>query len=293
MLQFRKFPIYVLYSLHRQQAVDPLWTQYYQEKKIAQENARRQLHKLNLGEMIKFLQVAQEKDNLISAVIQWQLLEDLDPKYRKEIHEYETAIERILTIISHTSVGSNLLSMIKPDAKVFIIPADWSIPTAMTGAKTEEEGGGIRIYFNPAAFRRVTVSARSTADETEDTLFHELVHAMRLSQNRFSRKLLVNRDFGNTEEFIATQFENVFHAARRKSDMYDSYHGKYRNKKEMYQYLIENPELVIALKFFMESEPLARAVAILHQPEYNPFRDFKEIEQSSLKYFGFDKFMNL
>jgi hypothetical protein len=262
-----------------------LWNQYFLQKKNAEENAVRQLVKLNFGEMERFLQLAREKNTLIGAAMQWELTEDLDPKYRNEIREYESTIERLLTIIAHTSIGYSLLSMIKPDAKIFIIPADWSKPTAVTWDRSEDEGGGIRIYFNPSAFRRIFVSPRrAPADEAEDTLFHELVHAMRKSNDRYAGKVLMNEDFDNTEEFIATQIANVFHAARRSSDIYDSYHGEYRRKDEMYKYLIQDAELVMALKFFMQTEPLAKAAAFLHQPEYNPFRDFEEIERKSQKY---------
>ncbi|WP_413990108.1 hypothetical protein ACMDCR_29960 [Labrys okinawensis] len=293
MIQFQKFPIYILYSLHRQQAVDPLWRQYFSEMKTAQKNAQDQLQKHHLEAMKRFQQIAQEKDDLISAVMQWQLMEDLDPKYRKEIHEYESTVEHILRIISRTSIGNKLLGMLKPDQKIFIIPATWNEPTAQTLLKTEAEGGGIRIYFNPAAFRHIFVSGRPPADETEDTLFHELVHAMRLSQNRKSERALLNADFNKSlEEFVATQFENIFHAARRRSDVYSTYLGGYRNKEDMYKYLIEDAELVMALKFILQYEPLAAAAAVLQQPEYNPFRDLKEIEQKSLRHFKLDKFMD-
>lgn len=293
MLQFQKFPIYILYSLHRQKAVDPLWSQYYSEMKRAQDNAKDQLQKHHLEAMKRFQQIAQQKDDQISAIMQWQLIEDLDPKYRKEIHDYESTVDHILRIISHTSIGNKLLGMLKPDPKIFIIPATWEEPTAQTLLKTEAEGGGIRIYFKPTAFRHVFVAGRPPADEAEDTLFHELVHAMRLSQNRKSKRSLLNKDFNNSlEEFVATQFENIFHAARRRSDIYSTYLAGYRNKEDMYNYLIEDAELVMALKHVLQYEPLAAAAAVLQQPEYNPFRDFNEIEQKSLRQHGLDKFMD-
>lgn len=290
MLRFQRFPIYVIYSRHRQQAVDPLWKQYYQQRQAAREKAVQQLLRMNLGEMRRYLEIAQQKDDLISAAIQWQLIEDLDPKYRAEIRSYEATIERILSTISHTSIGSSLLSMIRGDAKVFVIPADWDNPTAVTETRSEAEGGGIRIAFSPSAFRSVIVAPHKTADEAEDTLFHELVHAMRMSNGRYGGRVLINSDFRNTEEFIATQLENVFHAARRSSDIYSAYYGGYRRKEAMYQYLVEDAELVMALKFFLRSEPLCGIAAGLHQPAYNPFRDFAEIERRSLKHYGIDKF---
>ena len=268
-----------------------MWNEAYVERQNARENAVRQLAKFNLGEMARFLSIAQEKDNAISAAIRLELVEDLDSKYRAEIEAYETAVRRILTIIAHTSVGSKLLSMIRADAKIFIIPADWTQPLATTSSMPQEEGGGIRIHFNPTVFRRVFISdRRAPADEAEDTLFHELVHAMRMSNDRYGGRTLMDEAFGNTEEFIATQFENVFHAARRRSDVYGTYRGGYLKRNEMYQYLIQDPQLIRALKFFLQTEPLAKAAVMLHQPEYNPFRDYKALEKRALKQFSVNRF---
>lgn len=63
-------------------------------------------------------------------------------------------------------------------------------------------------------------------------------------------------------------------------------------KEEMYQYLVEDAELVMALKFFLKTEILAQTAAQLQQPNYNPFRDFDKIEARSLRHFGLDKFMD-
>jgi hypothetical protein len=248
--------------------------------------------KLDFKKLRRDLEVAGEKDGLIDAAMQWQLMDDLEPKYKKEIQDYESTIERTLTTISHTSIGRMLLDLINPQQKVWIIPADWENSIATTEVKTEAQGGGIRISFNPKAFRRVTVSPHATANEVEDTLFHELVHAMRFSQNRFFRKSVTNRDFRDSEEFIATQFENIYHSSRRESDLYGSYYGSYMRKEEMYQYLVEDAELVMALKFFLKTEILAQTAAKLQQPDYNPFRDFDKIEARSLRHFGIDKFMD-
>ncbi|HYJ92743.1 MAG TPA: hypothetical protein VEV84_15640, partial [Pyrinomonadaceae bacterium] len=116
----------------------------------------------------------------------------------------------------------------------------------------------------------------------EDTLFHELVHAMRMSAQRFARKPLENTDFGNSEEFIATQLENVYHSIRRESALYSTYNGAYLTQNDMYIYLIADPQLVSALKFFLNTEPLAQNAATFRSAAYNPFRDFKEIETKCL-----------
>jgi hypothetical protein len=291
MLQFGTYPIYIVYSLHRQKAVEPLWGQYYKERETAKKSAAQDLFKLDFSKLGRDLKTANEKDRMIDAVFQWQVVEDLEPKYKKEIDVYEGTIKRTLTTISRTSIGKALLDLFG-QTKTWIIPANWETPTAKTDLATDEQGGGVRIMFNPQAFTNVSVSPRSSGSAVEDTLFHELVHAMRFSQDRYFRRPLIKWEFNhNSEEFLAEELANVYHSSRGESDFYGTYLGPYKKKKEMYQYLAEDAELVMALKFFLKTEPLAKFTAKLNQPDYNPFRDYKEIEAQALKNFGVDKFM--
>ena len=293
MLQFQNYPLYIVYSLHSQQAVEPLWGQYSRELTNARKRAVEDLFKLDFSKFRRDLEVASEKDRLIDAVFQWQVEEDLQPKYKTEIEAYEKAIQRTLTIFSHTSIGKALLDQFNPKIKTWIIPANWKESVAKTQLATDEQGGGIRIMFSPEAFSNVYVGPRSVGSAVEDTLFHELVHAMRFSQERFFNKNLIKWEFSHSsEEFIAEQFANVYHSSRRESDFYGTYKGPYKTKKEMYQYLAEDAELVMALKFFLKTEPLAKFVVHLKQPDYNPFRDYNEIEARALRIFGVDKFMD-
>lgn len=293
MIQFRNYPINIVYSLHRQKAIDPLWNQYSFQRTSAAKRAVEHLFKLDFNKMKRDLEVYGEKDGLIDAAMQWQLIEDLDPKYRREIHDYENTIENTLNTFSHTSIGKMLLDMINPAKIVWIIPADWDTPRGITWCRTEAQGGGVRISFSPSSFLKVDIGPRATGNAIEDTLFHELVHAMRYSQSRFNGRGLINPDFGNTEEFIATQFANVYHSSRRRSEWYDLYrYGGYKTKKEYYEYFANDAELVMVLKYFLKTEPLARSVANLKQPDFNPFRDFGEIEAKAKKIFGVDNFMD-
>jgi hypothetical protein len=292
MLQFGNYPIYIVYSLHRQQAVEPLWKEYYNAQKLAQERARKDLF-TSRTKFWRDVEVANEKGRLIDAVFQWQVIEDLEPKYKKEIDEYESTIQQTLTTISHTSIGKALLDQCNHQKKIWIIPANWDNPTAKTELATEEQGGGIRIMFNPKAFRNVFVGRGSVGSAVEDTLFHELVHAMRYSQDRYFPRSLIKWEFHhNSEEFIAEQLANVYHSSRRESDFYGTYLGPDKTKKEMYQYFVEDAELVMALKFFLTTEPLAKFAAHLRQPDFNPFRDYNEIEKRSLRHFDQDSFMD-
>jgi hypothetical protein len=291
MLQFEQYPIYIVHSLHRQQAVEPLWKQYANQKEAARDRAFDHLSREEWPKVRRDLQVVQEKDRMIDAVFQWQVIDDLESKYKKEIAAYQNAIRNTLTTISRTSIGKRLLDLFGSSQKTYIIPQDYDGP-AKTQLATDEQGGGIRIMFSPQQFANVYVGPASVGSAVEDTLFHELVHAMRYSQDRFFPRHLLNWDFNNnSEEFIAEQFANVYHSSRGESDFYSTYRGEYRRKKQMYQYLEEDAELVMALKFYLKTEPLAKFAANLKQPDYNPFRDFNEIEKQARKNFNVDNFL--
>jgi len=297
MIQFQNFPIYILYSLHRQRAVEPLSNEYWGARSRAYDSAMTGLKNLDLGRFLRQMQVYGENDRLIAAAKQWQLMEDSDPKYRREIDDYENEVKRVLTTISHTSIGAMVLNAISRASKVWIIPALWGKPTAITDQNTVAEGGGIRINFNPKAFRRVTEAPTVVADGREDTLLHELVHAMRFSTNRFARKPVVGArqaNFPDSEEFIATQIQNVYRGSRKMNDLYEPYRGEALMRKDkMYQWLAEDAELVMFLKYFLDTEPVAKSAVALRQPEYNPFRDYNEIAKRSHKIYGIDQFSEI
>jgi len=255
------------------------------------------LKKLDVGRFIRQMQVYGENDRLVAAAKQWQLIEDLNPKYRREIDDYEDEVKRVLTTISHTSIGAMVLNAINPASKVWIIPALWTTPKAITDQTTVAEGGGIRIQFNPKPFRRTTEAPTVVADGREDTLLHELVHAMRFSTNRFFRKPIYGArqaNFPDSEEFIATQIQNIYRGSRKMNDLYDPYKGEvYMRKSKMYEWLAEDAELVMFLKYFLDTEPVAKSSIALKQPEYNPFRDYNEIATRSHKIYGIDQFTDI
>ncbi len=281
----------------RQQAVEPLSNEYWRARKRAQDSAITGLKNLDLGRFLRQMQVYVDNDRLIEAAKQWQLMEDLDWKHKKEITDFESEITRVLTTISQTSIGSMVLHAINRRSKVWIIPAIWANPTAITHCTTEAEGGGIRIHFDPKRFRRVTESPTVVADGRESTLLHELVHAMRFSTGRFARKPIVGArqvNFPDSEEFIATQIENIYRGSRRQNDLYDPYRGEILMRKEkMYQWLAEDAELVMFLKYFLDTEPVAKNSIALKQPEYNPFRDYKQIASASHKLYGLSEFLDI
>jgi hypothetical protein len=280
-----------VYSLHRQKAVEPLWKNYAVAKGLAQDRAVDHLARQEFGKVRRDLQIAGEKDRMIDAVFQWQLVDDLEGKYKAEIAAYRHKIKTVLTTIEGTSIGKHMLGLFKKTQNVYIIPQDYNGP-AKTQTYTDQQGGGIRIAFSPEQFGKVFVGPNTVGSAIEDTVFHELVHAMRYSNNRYSPKTMDSWDFNfNSEEFIAEQLANVYHSSRRESNYFSTYRGEYLRKKEMYQYLEDSVEMVRAIRYYLNTEPLAKFASTLKQPDYNPFRDYKELEDKSyLRMFPSDDF---
>lgn len=285
MIQFKPYPIYILYSLNRQKAVEPLWTRYYAEKKRAEERGIENLLEGNLKRFLRDMEIATEKDAMVNEAIRWQLEEDISPKYDAEIKAYEQTIVKLLKKIEKTQIGKMVLQRLGGTQKIWIIPANWTKPLATTTKWDDNQGGGIRIAFNPGAFTSAYISEGKSYDASDETLCHELVHAMRYSQGTFGGQVITSGDFGNSEEFIATQIENIYHSAVTTNPraVYSTYNGQYKTKKEMYGFFVENPELIRALKHFIDTEDVARQAALMPTPDYNPFRDHKKIEARASK----------
>jgi hypothetical protein len=142
---------------------------------------------------------------------------------------------------------------------------------------TVKQGGGVRIHFNPKDFK----------DTADDTLIHELTHALRRSTGRFNPRQLPIGDFTTTEEFLATQIQNIYRSSLYKTGLYELYkstEGKFSDKGSIYSGFINDPFFIIALKYCMDFEPLARHAAQLPagHPAFNPFRDFPILERMAL-----------
>src|SRR5690606_32007836 len=146
-------------------------------------------------------------------------------------------------------------------------PANWSDRLAKTRQYSEIEGGGIRIPFNPSAWGRAA----------EQTLVHELVHAKRFAHGQYNAKAFRLNDpckeFVNSEEFLATQIENIQVASRKISTKYDSYHGPDRDKRAMYKFFSEYADFPRGIKHFIDTDPMVKEMAGQKNPDYNPFRD--------------------
>ncbi len=279
MFQFGSFPIYVVYSLNRQKKVEKHWEDAYRDKTNAEKSAMEGLRKLDFGRFFRQISQAGHHERMIYATWDWQLVEDLESKYAGEINAYENKIRGLLNNIAATRVGKVVLKHIRmnpTNAKIWIIPANWDGPTAKTMKYSELEGGGIRIPFNPTAF----------GQDAEATLIHELVHAKRYAYDKMMHQPFddndINQEFrSSSEEFLATQVENIHVSSRKLSSKFSSYWGPSRTKREMYKFFSDRPEAVIALKYFIDKDPMIKEMVGLRNPDYNPFRDLEQLRRAA------------
>src|SRR5690606_12596955 len=85
MFQFGGYPIYVVYSLNRQKAVEPIWRQHSREMARARASAVEGLKALNTDRFRRQAFLAAQSERMIYATWDWQLVEDLESKYSTEI----------------------------------------------------------------------------------------------------------------------------------------------------------------------------------------------------------------
>lgn len=279
MLQYGSYPIYVVYSRHTQEALYNVAIDYLNEG-----NKETYMHMTDTG------------------ISRMEILEDTDPAYKDEVIDFETTIKRQLDKIAGSVVGKAVLNSLYPAARLFIIPFAYNKDVAQTGwSRTVGEGNGMHIRINPDDW--------TTADNLDDALLHELTHAVRFGWSRFSPKMLMNAGrFGRipVEEFLGMQMANVYRASRGKTQYYADYNYEWDannklvpvwgNKKSIYDDFVESAEVIMALKFCLQREPLAAQAANIAGTEFNPFRDYPHLEKEAKKRMGWkdtDQFMPL
>ena len=260
MIQFLSYPIYIVYSRHTQESADGT---------AADFSVKGDRHMYEWMKTTgKFLM---------------QIEEDSAPAYVKERTTYENTIRARLNQIHSTEIGRCIFHALNPTIKVWIHPNPNLFFQAVTyRPRTVKEGGGIRIQINPEDW----------VGTLDDTLVHELVHALRFSHNRIYPRQLSIGDYPTVEEFLATQISNTYRSLMGKTQLYGTYveyTGKWASKGTIYSEFVESPLMIMALKYFLDKEPLASRVARLplKRPDFNPFRDYSILERMALNKIGF------
>jgi hypothetical protein len=213
----------------------------------------------------------------------YEITQDLNP--RPESVAYENAVLQQLRLISTTTIGRLLLGCLNRHVKYWIIPLDYLDKAACAcGAYVfpgkPNEGGGIRLYYNPTDFN----PAAKRWKGADDILFHELVHAYRNGRVGYD---MVNaakpmNDYDNAEEFFALHMQNVYLACRGSHRFYRTYkHLESVSKDTAYQYFVNDAEVLMAFRHYVDHEPLAASVSRWMNPpdSFNPWRDQKVLER--------------
>jgi hypothetical protein len=213
----------------------------------------------------------------------YEITEDKTP--RPESLLYENAVYQQLNLISTTSIGRLLLEALNHHVNVWIVPLDLlDRGQCECGAYTfpgkPNEGGGVRIYYNPSDFNP---SAKRWLG-ADDILFHELVHAYRNGKVGYD---VVNaaqsmNDYDNAEEFLALHLQNVYLSCRGGHRFYRTYKRRESVSKDTaYQYFVGDAEVLMAFRYYVENEPLAEKVSRWMAPadSFNPWRDQPVLER--------------
>ena len=267
MLQYKSYPIYIVFSSHNQDNVDGLRAEFY---------SKGDMHMYN---WMNNYNDPKAPDYAGTGRALMEIVDDSAPAYQQENAKYIDVIKRLLDNIHSTTVGQYLMVMLNPDVPIYIVPDPnlfWSATTSRI--LTAKQGGGIRIHINPDQFQ----------EQADDTLCHELTHALRRSRNRFNLvKDFRVGDFPTLEEFLATQVQNVYRSMKYRRGLYDVYNstiGVYSDKGSIYNGFVTDPKYIIALEWCIRTEPLVRHISRFqqNQPEFNPFRDFSILERMAL-----------
>lgn len=254
MRRFLGYPVYVNHPGRYEEA---------RRRQIAEFAAKRDLH------MYRWLQHTGK--NL------YETIEDPNPP--PEAVTYEKGVIEALNVIVTTQIGRLLLSVMDQNIRYSIHPR---LKADGTGCRcgafvfpgAPREGGGIRVYYNPTEYND---PARRWISR-DDVLFHELVHAYRMG--RWSYESVNNAaemiNWDNSEEFVATQMQNVYLSQRGGDHFYRSYPGLERaTKGTAYQTLTEDREALGQLNFLVNTDSVVGTVAGWSTPakSFNAFRD--------------------
>jgi len=222
----------------------------------------------------------------------YEITEDRNPG--PAARAYEQDVFDQLTRILTTTMGKMLLGSLNRDLKYWILPLDlidrkWCDCGAYTFPGAPKEGGGVRIYYNPTDFG---TGARRWIGP-DDVLFHELVHAYRYGRVGFDMmsRAKAMTGYDDSEEFLALQLQNIYLADRGATAYYTTYTPlRAGSSDKAYEFFENNAEPVMALRYFIENEPLATAVSHWKSPanSFNPWRDQQALEQTYIRNAGVD-----
>ena len=265
MRKFAGYPLVINYNLHPQ-------LRYWPEE-VRLHEARRYQEERQLSIKTNTISDSKIENNL----------------WKQEIDQYEATIYECLRKIESNPVGRVVLGLLNKQTTVWIIPKSDNDLKQCNCAQTgplkydiQKDGS----YARGAGSGDTVIQFR--AELGDDTLFHELVHAYRYSRRKFHPRIINVHDgrrsgSQSTEEFLAHQMENIYLSQGHRPLTMDYAWARVSDKKTIYEFLLENTEMLQTLKFFMRHEYLAMLAAHSFATDYNPFRDYAVLEAKFLQ----------
>lgn len=251
MIQFKDYPVFVNYSNPREQ------------------------------ERLELEFISQGDDDMALWLIKTgrRIMEARPGGITQQSIRWEQFISDQLDTVYGTVVGKCLFDGLDAQVPVFIVPfhTDERSMCNCGGAGTlgifaKEQGGGIRIFFNPGD------PAMSGYYGADDVLFHELIHAYRIGHRQ--KKSTQFDGYDSAEEFLAIHLQNVYlDCCGKKLYYFSHWEPTKRSKGHIYSEFTESTMPLLAIKYFLENEDLAQTVSKwpYPHPNFNPWRDFPQL----------------
>jgi len=204
--------------------------------------------------------------------------------YEVELDQYEATVCACLRKIEGNPVGRMVLGLLNKQTTVWIVPESDAELKKCYCAQTGPLNYDIQTdgsYARGAGSGDTVI--RFQPELGDDTLLHELVHAYRYSYNKYNPAYMhvqagqASAD-ENSEEFLAHQMENIYLSQAKRPLKTDYRLGWVADKSEIYDFLLNNTDTLMALKFFLRHEYMAMLAAHSLSADYNPFRDYGMLE---------------
>lgn len=214
----------------------------------------------------------------------------IDPVPNPFGRAYEDEVVKHLNLIRSTPIGKVTLDSLNRNEKVWIIPlsdeerkTDCDNCAAYVFPSPPAEGGGIRLYYSP----QETLNGKKWEISSDDTFFHEVVHALRFGWSGSWDKANWINGYQDQEEFIATIMENLYISSRGKKQFYSRYlKPTMMAKEELYNFYSQDADLILWFKRVTFSDSFIWAMARRTDPPFNPWRDRPELERRWLRIYG-------
>ena len=199
----------------------------------------------------------------------------------------EGAVYDCLQKVNGNPVGRMVLDKINKKTTVWIVPKVGVRPDQAVTRPLKYEIPKDESYARGLGFGDTVIQFLPAMGD--DTLIHELVHAYRYSYKKKWEPVPIdvndkNSDYKEkaahytSEELFAHEMENIYLSQAHRPLSMDYHFGQIVNKQAIYDFMLQNSVILMTLKWFLHHEHLAMVAAHSFATDYNPFRDYKELE---------------